>query len=64
MVRGAAPHETLPFEHPPLAYYKSPCEGLVEQRPLRRLKQQELQAKQTEGSKAAAEQAQPLLASA
>lgn len=67
VVRGAAPHETLPFEHPPLAYYSSPCEGLERQRPPRRLKQQEQQEqqeKQTEGWVGEAAQAQPVLASA
>ncbi|KAL4427969.1 hypothetical protein ABPG75_002058 [Micractinium tetrahymenae] len=64
VVRGAAPHETLPCEHPPVAYYNSPCEGLERQRPPRRLKQQEQQEKQTEGQQGRAAQEQPLLASA
>ena len=35
MVRGAAPHETLPCEHPPLEYYRAPCEGLEKEPALR-----------------------------
>jgi hypothetical protein len=36
-VRGAAPHETLQEEYPPIAYYSSHCEGLGRQEPPRRL---------------------------
>ncbi|EFN58095.1 hypothetical protein CHLNCDRAFT_142413 [Chlorella variabilis] len=35
VVQGAVPHETLPLEQPPIAYYSAPCEDLERQPPPR-----------------------------
>lgn len=34
-MQGAVPHETLPLEQPPIAYYSAPCEDLERQPPPR-----------------------------